>query len=274
MGDKKWRLEVNESLTKALDLAGRDAARRPARALVPLRAANLLKLGPTRRPGVAGALHPEDDGRPADAFRLDAFVRPPAPPKPPAPKPAPKRPRAAPDPAEPYPVGTQVEAKFRDGRFYPAVVTGHAAVGDTFDVRFDDGDAATVGRAALKELRRARKAPTRLYDEDSEDEESPRKKRKKRAAPKRRVEAEDPVARLREELLAMETAASKDIYTGSWRGVQRTGVGASRTRGRRARSCSWPRSWSATAGATTASSRCGWVRSGPSRRATRACVPA
>ena len=222
VGDKKWRLEVNESLTKALDLAGRSAARRPQRALVPLRAANLLKLGPTRRPGVAGALHPEDDGRPADAFRLDAFVRPPPPPKPPAPKPAPKRPRAAPDPAEPYTVGTQVEAKFRDGRFYPAVVTAYTAAGDTFDVRFDDGDALTgLQRAALKELRRARKAPTRLYDEDSEDEESPRKKRKKRTAPARRVAAEDPVARLREELLAMETAASKDIYTGSWRGVQR-----------------------------------------------------
>ena len=219
-GEKKWRLEVNESLTKVLDLASRGAARRPARALVPLRTANLLKLGPTRRAGVAGALHPEDDEGRADAFRLDAFVRPPPPPKPPAPKPAPKRPRAAPDPAEPYTVGTQVEAKFRDGRFYPAVVTGHAAAGDTFDVRFDDGDAATVGRAALKQLRRARKAPTRLYDEDSEDEESPRKKRKKRAAPARRVVEEDPVARLRDELLAMETAASKDIYTGSWRGVQ------------------------------------------------------
>ena len=47
-----------------------------------------------------------------------------APPKPPAPKPAPKRPRAAPDPAEAYTVGTQGEAKCRDGRVYPAGVAG------------------------------------------------------------------------------------------------------------------------------------------------------
>ena len=169
---------------------------------------------------MAGALHPEDDEGRADAFRLDAFVRPPPPPKPPAPKPAPKRPRAAPDPAEPYTVGTQVEAKFRDGRFYPAVVTAYTAAGDTFDVRFDDGDALTgLQRAALKQLRRARKAPTRLADEDSEDEESPRKKRKKRTAPARRVEAEDPVARLREELLAMETAAYEGSVYINYRGA-------------------------------------------------------
>lgn len=120
-------------------------------------------------------------------------------------------------------MGTPVEAQFRDGRFYPAVVTSHIGARDVFNVRFDDGDVRLgLGRDALRPLKRSRKAPTHYHEEESADEARPspsKKKKAKRAAAVASVE--DPVARLREELLAMEEAASRDIYTAAWRGVQR-----------------------------------------------------